>query len=1377
MKEFTLFVCLLLYGLCFSQSHQFQQLTFKEGISQSEIYCFLEDSRGFMWFGTVDGLNRYDGYQVGVFHTDKNNPNSISHNTIRCLAEDELGRIWIGTDDGLCVYDTRLEKFFQIPLKEVNRSRLTINTSLIYKGQLLIGTSMGLMMLNINTQELEQIERSVNLLSRANDTSTYQVTASLIGQDGIIWLTTESALYRLPFSDPVNIPTLNKVLDLEEFLPDLRNLAEDSWGNLWIVSHDNGFVRYHLKTKKLKHFKIGPLNNSVFSNKISCVRVDKVGNLWIGTHDKGLLFLEKQSLNEENPHFQLITHDPYNDRSLSSNLIYSLYVSKSNLLWIGTIGSGINIFNPNRKPFHYFSLKNAATQSSYSTNFIRAVYADEKENIWIGTHNNGLFFLNRDKLGSVEKLGFGTESIFHLSDAGSGKIFVCTGRGVSLVKKDPYSPEILSTLAIGPTFYATQAKGDIFWVASLNGVIKCSLQGDNIILEKEYTTETQPALSFNNCRVLYFNEESHQLFIGTEGGGLNIFSLNEDMVPVQSQVYSKDNSASTISNNYIRSIIKSSRSDFWIGTYEGLNKMEKDPISGNIIFKIYTQEDGLPNNTVQSLTEDKQGNLWMGTNKGLCKFEPGSEIFTPYTVNDGIQSNEFSEHTIFKKSDGEIVIGGINGINTFYPGKIHSSDIKPRTTLTDFYLFNKKISVGEVSEGGEKSPLKKSITLSDSIFLKPHQNSIGFDFSAMNYNSPEKIQYAYLLDGFDKEWNITDAKNRKVIYTNLAFGQYTFKVMATNNDGEWEEAPKSIFISIKTPFYYTNWAFMLYALLAILALIFFTNYSILRITTKEKIILENQHNKKIRELEELRARFFINISHDLRTPLTLISSPLELILKNKGLQPEVVSLLDLVQRNVKKLKDMTEQLLDVTKVETGKLSPKPQILDIVAFVRREAKLFDHAFRSKEIDLHITSDDPHKDLSFDPDMLSKVISNLLSNSLKYTQEGQISIHISQATSPLQEKQDSPKDEAWVAISIKDTGSGIEEAELHKVFDRFYQGKEQNKTGYGIGLSHSKDLIEAHNGHMEVLSKKGKGSTFTIFLPDHQYPGESKKEGLAIASGNGSKSIVPESFPMEIKEEAAFPAKEKEILLVEDNPDLREFIGGELRKRYKLLEAKDGQEGLELAQKHFPDLIISDIMMPNMDGMEFCKEIKSDIQTSHIPVILLTAKVDRETKYAGLEIGADEYFSKPVEMDYLHLRIRNLLENRERLRQKFQVNVKLEPSEVTVTSIDEQFLKKLMSEIEKGIPDSEFSINALELELGMSHSSFYNKIKSLTGQSAKELLLNMRMKRAKQILEDTPNIRISEVAYMVGFSDPKYFAKRFKEYFGDSPSAFVNKHFPT
>jgi len=789
--------------------------------------------------------------------------------------------------------------------------------------------------------------------------------------------------------------------------------------------------------------------------------------------------------------------------------------------------------------------------------------------------------------------------------------------------------------------------------------------------------------------------------------------------------------------------------------------MITDPVTGDISFKTYTKNDGLPNNMIQLLTEDANKNLWIGTNGGLSCFIPLEERFVNYTVNDGLQSNEFSEHTVFKKPDGEIILGGINGINAFYPNQLRINSLKPKTTVTGFYLFNEKVN--PLKKMGRNVPLHTSITLTEQIVLLPQQKNIGFEFSSMIYPNAEKIRYAYMLEGFNNDWQYTDAGNRIANYTNLRHGKYTFKVKSTNSDGIWEDTPKEISILIQTPFVYTWFAYLIYILIIVLLFVYFSHYTIIRYTTKKKLLLEKNHSEMVHELDVLRTKFFINISHDLRTPLTLINGPLDVLLQNNKLSTDVSENLQLIKRNVKRLNYLIEQLLDVRKGESGKLSAKLNTEDIVSFTQEELAHFSYAIKQKGLDLIMKNKPGQIIACFDRAMMSKVYFNIISNAIKYTDKGEIEIIIERVYRYNYEILKNDPANSFIKVEVRDTGKGIPAEQSSKIFDRFYQGQEQRGKGYGIGLSHTKELIDAHKGYIESESKLEVGTTIRFFIPDVEINGETEKTTTTSA-----EDIYFDADKVAVVAEEQLIDSAKVILVVEDNVDMRSFIKNELKKEYNIIEAVDGVEGFKKAVEHMPDLVVCDVMMPNMDGIELCEKLKTKIETSHIPFILLTAKVDEETRNDGIETGADDFIPKPFQMDYLLIRIKNLLESREKLRNLFQKSQILEPSSVTVTSVDEKFLTSLMKAIEEGISDSDFSINSLESKMAMSHAKFYRKITSLTGQSGQELLQNMRMKRAHQILSDKKGLRVAEVAYMVGFTNPKYFSKCFKETFGFAPS---------
>lgn len=1364
IKGILLAVLLLFCLISGSQPQRFKHLTSADGISQSEIYTFLEDSRGFMWFGTVDGLNRYDGYHIQIFNTNRNDLHSLSNNTIRCLTEDQSGRIWIGTDNGLNLYDPQTELICQIRVNSFQNKSMPVWSILIDDGYLLLGTEFGLWKTNIKTKDLKEIELGFQQIT--NYKNSNNIVRSLIqSKQGGVWVLTPESFSRIVFQHSTNVPVVVEEISFKDFSFVVSSIQDFS-GNIWIASSRNGLIRYNPETKQTTHFTKYGTSFATSSENISALTRDNNGNLWIGTQDKGLNFVKKETLNNDIVLFESIQNDPTNLNSLNSNLIYSLYVTKSNQIWVGTIGSGVNIYNPEQKKFEQYKFYDLTGESPIS-NFIRAVYVDDQNRIWSGTHNNGLFLYDRNNE-TFQKLGFETNSVFYIENYKENKNFICSAYGISLVELVNNKLKILSQSSIfynSAVFYVTRSKSDIYWYAANSGLVRASIVNNKIVIDKVYTKTTNPCISNSNCRVLFYDKDLNNLLVGTEGGGLNIVSLDTDQFPKDVQIYKKNEDPNSLSNNYVRSIFKDNNHNIWIGTYEGLNKMILNSVTGKYSFKTYTTKDGLPNNMIQLIVEDNNHCLWIGTNGGLSQFFPSEERFINYTVNDGLQSNEFSEHTVFKKPDGEIIIGGINGINAFYPEQIKVSTIKPRTTLTGFYLFNKKVKALE--KVGRKSPLDKSITLTDTIKLLPNQKNFGFDFSAMIYPNAEKIQYAYMLEGFDNEWHYTDANNRNANYTNLRHGKYTFKVKSTNTDGIWEDLPREVFIQIQTPFFYTWFAYLLYLAAIVLIFKYFSVYSIMRYSTKKKLLFEKTHNEKLHELDVLRTKFFINISHDLRTPVTLISGPLDSILQNKNLKGDIKEKLELIKRNVKRLNYLVEQLLDVRKSEFGKLTPKLKSEDILSFTENETSHFAYAVKKKGLELKIKNELENKIVSFDSSMLSKVYFNIISNAIKYTDKGEITIHIYKTDRNSFDILKESSFNSFIVTEISDTGRGIPKEQIVKIFDRFYQTINNEEKGYGIGLSHTKELIEAHLGFIEAESTIGKGTMIRFFLPNNDSSIYSKG-----SSASSTEDIYFDTEPNEIGEEIPERMNAQSILIVEDNIDMRSYIKNELKKIYNVLEAVDGLDGLKKAEDYMPDLIVCDVMMPNMDGIELCEKLKSNLGTSHIPLILLTAKVDLETKYEGIETGADDYIPKPFEMEYLQIRIKNLLHSREQLRMLFQKNKFLEPSAVTVTTIDEKFLSLLMESIEEGIPDSEFSIVNLESKMGMSHANFYRKIKSITGQSGQELLLDMRMKRAYQILSEKKGIRVSEVAYMIGFTNPKYFSKCFKEMYGHAPTE-INK----
>lgn len=1372
-NRIKLFIKLLLvYFLSFyvletySQNKRFNHITSKDGLSQSEVYCFLKDSRGFMWFGTVDGLNRFDGYNIKVFNTDRNSQESLSNNTVRSLLEDDMGRIWIGTDDGLNMYDPKSETIYQIIPISISSQKLNISTLLLYDKHLYLGTGKGLFRFKLkeNFIKEETVKLDRIIVDNKEENSNISVVNLKKCSLGGFWLQTSYEISRVIVESHNNVAiTVETVFSDDSFI--FFDLAEDNTGNLWITSNGNGIIRYNIKSKENTFFTDTKSNNGPSSLKCSGIDIDMKGNIWIGTLDNGLNLISYEQRNKNNIQFKYIKHNPYNPSSINSNLIRKLYVSNDDIVWAGTIGSGVNYYDSEQKNFNHHRINSSTSNGS---NFIRAVFVNNKNQLWVGTHNNGLYKINRITR-EINKLGLDNMSVFYISQYEKDTYFICTDNGLYLVKDSDSKVTILSKELLRASFYIEKGDKNYYWLATFQGLFRLKIVNNNIIIDKNYPLISQKKGSPENCRVLYYDKGNNNLLVGTEGGGLHILTLNENHEVIIDKKYRCSKENDNISNNYIRSIIKDSNGTIWVGTYEGLNKIIKNKISGNLSFINYTKKEGLPNNMINSIIEDNEKCLWIGTNNGLSKYSLTNNQFFNYYEGDGTQSNEFSEHSAFKTAFGEIIMGGINGVTSFFPNEISKSKRLPKTKITDFYIEGNRIKPFQVVD--ENIPLKKGIAISDTITLLPSQNNIGFNFSSMLYTNVDKIKYAYKLEGFDKDWQYTDENSKYANYTNLDFGNYVFKVKSSNGDGVWEENGKEIFIHIKTPFKYSWYAYILYTAIIIFLIVFSSYFTIIRYNTKNKLLLEKDHNKKIQSLNKLRTQFFINISHDLRTPLSLIKGPLDSVIKEKNLSDETKEKLLLVKRNVKRLNYLIEQLLDVRRSEKSKLNVQLTEQDIVEFTKKEISHFTYAILKKGLEYNVLCSASELNVCFDSSMLSKVYFNLISNALKFTEKGKIEIVIEQV-----KKQDftvlrDSNYDSFVKVEVSDTGKGIAKHQLDKVFKRFYQEDSTYGKGYGIGLSHTFQLIDAHNGFIEAESEENLGTIIRFFIP---YMNQNISERKEITV---SEDDIYREDDNEFSFQQTTPINDnlKTILVVEDNADMRTYLKSELKSDYNILEAEDGLRGIEIAENNDVDLIVTDLMMPNMDGMAFCKYIKTNLKTSHIPLILLTAKTDKESKYQGFETGADDYISKPFEMEYLDLRIKNLLHSREQLRKIFQNRgTILAPSSVTVNSMDEKFLENLMEAIEKGIPDTEFSVTDLETILGMSHSNFYRKVKSLTGKSGKELLDEMRMKRAKQILMDNKNIRIDEVSYMVGFLNPKYFGKSFKEVFGISPSEMKKRN---
>jgi signal transduction histidine kinase/DNA-binding response OmpR family regulator len=818
-------------------------------------------------------------------------------------------------------------------------------------------------------------------------------------------------------------------------------------------------------------------------------------------------------------------------------------------------------------------------------------------------------------------------------------------------------------------------------------------------------------------------------------------------------------------------------------------------------FERYSVKDGLPSDWITEILEDDNGILWIATNNGLSKFNPGTATFRNYTIEDGLLSNQIGPGC--RSKTGELIFSSDDGFIIFHPDSIKDNLDIPPVYITDFYLFNKPVPIGYDSLSG-RSILSKSLIECEELELNYDDKVFSFEFAALDYHAPMKNKYAYRMEGFDKDWTYVDADYKLITYTNLDPGKYTFRVKGSNNDGYWNEAGASLKIIIHPPWWQTSWAYLFY-LLMIGSTVYFTwKAQLKRIRTKNEFKMTKFEARKMHEVDEMKSRFFTNISHEFRTPLTLILGPATDILDSTN-ELKTRKNISLIRKNANRLLGLVNQLLDISKLESGnmKLQTAPQ--NIVTLLKAFTLSFTSYAERKRITLKFNSSENEIMVYLDKDKIEKIMTNLLSNAFKFTPEGgrieismrvrqsydgQSNLNMPEATAPVSL---APPDRSssvirrtpsndWfhegVEVRISDSGIGIPPDKLPHIFDRFYQvdgSHTREQEGTGIGLALTKELVELHKGKIEVESVEGKGTTFVITLPlgkDHL-----KLEEIGQAEDGKEKDLIQHVYDddlekrgepevdLEIAEKESFPS----LLIIEDNFDLRKYIKDQLQEGYRILEAGDGEDGWAQSLEHLPDLIISDVMMPKMDGFQLCQKLKMDERTSHIPVILLTAKAAKEDKLAGYETGADEYIMKPFEPVELRARIKNLLEQRNRLHEHFSRQGIFDLHQAKITPVDKIFLQKIYHEITLHISDPSFGVETLAENIAISRSVLHRKLVSLTGEPPVEFIRRIRLNRAVELMEKKFG-NLSEIALEVGFTNPAYFSDCFRRQFGVSPSQY-------
>ena len=1354
---------------------KFEHLSLEHGLSSNGVFCIIQDRRGFMWFATFDGLNKYDGYSITEYKSDPHDLQSLSDNKVSSIIEDQNGVIWVGSyGGGLDKFDREKETFTRYSHDPKNPNSLGGNGIItIYEdraGMIWIGTFNAL---NKFDKESETFTHYKHNPGDPKTLGKNEVVAIFEDRSRILWIGTNGGGLN-------KFDRKNETFEHYEYDPNdpfslgnnrIHSIFEDRSGVMWIGTNDGGLNKFDREKEIFTRYKHNPNNpNSISSNFVGDIYEDQSGVMWIGTNDGGLSKFDREK--ETFTHYK---HDPSDAQSLSHNRVLSFCRDQSGVLWIGTDG-GLNKLIESKKYFTHYN-HDPSNPKSLSNNWVNSIIEDQKDQIWIGTFGGGINEFNRDsetfthyKHDPNNPNSLSDDRVVFIHEDHTGVIWIGTlGGGLNKFdpgkktfthfRHDPNNPKSISEDEV-ITIY--EDRTGVIWIATdQQGLNKFDREMETFTRYKNDPNDSK-SLSGNEVIPIY-EDRSGVLWFGTGRNGLNKFDRENDTFI---NFKHDPNDPTSLSYNTVSSIYENKSGVLWLGTYgAGLNRF----IPETETFEHFNEKDGLADHTIYGILEDEHRNLWISTNKGLSKFNLDTKKTKNYNITDGLQDNQFEQGAYLKTKSGEFYFGGINGFNVFHPDSIKDNPYIPQIVITDFQLFSKSVPVG-LDTVLNRTILNKSITETEEIELTHEDNTFSFEFAALDYTNPVKNKYAYKLEDLDDEWIYTDASRRFATYTNLDPGEYIFRVKGSNNDGIWNEEGASIRIIILPPWWKTNWAYLIYMSLIIGSIYLFWKLQMRRIKLKQEYDMSKFEAKKLHEIDELKSHFFANISHEFRTPLTLILGPVkEFISKeNDSKKKEELSV---VYRNADRLNELVNQLLDLSKLEAGKMSLQTSALDMIPLLKGLVLSFASLAERKKIQLNFNSQLSKLEVYLDQDKFEKIINNLLSNAFKFTPEnGVIEINVGTFAES-------------VEIKIADTGIGISENRLENIFDRFYQvdgSHTREQEGTGIGLALTKELVELHKGKITVESEEEKGTTFTVILPlgkahlKSDEISEEMEESEKITSA--VDNLILESQPQEEKLDIKLYTETEKplILIVEDNTDVRNYIKGYLNKEYRLLEAKDGEEGLEKSFEHIPDLIVSDVMMPKMDGFLLCEKLKTDDRTSHIPLILLTAKASGQDKIEGLETGADDYIMKPFDAKELQIRVKNLIKQRKKIIEHFRKQELFDTSNLQITSRDKKFISKAIEIINNHISNENFDVNNFAKEIGLSRVQLHRKLTALTGQTSSDLIRIIKLTKAAKLIQSNFG-NISEIALEVGFSNPANFAKAFHAHFGVSPSNYKKNSF--
>ncbi|GAO44649.1 hybrid sensor histidine kinase/response regulator transcription factor [Flavihumibacter petaseus] len=1358
---FSIF-CHALYSQ--EKEYQFATVDIQQGLSSNQVNCIYKDAHGFMWVGTLSGLNRYDGYGFKIFRHDESDTATLLDDNIVGIFEGPSDKLWIKSQSSFNIYDQRTEKISRKPeyyfqsLGLPSDGFITIlrNKDLYY-----------FVYANAGVYEYQEGGRIRHIReSVLEDNSTNPINSAVLDSKGYCWLMRFNGIIEKLDLDQGRNLLRTAIFQKEDIgLQFGYAMVIDSDDDIWLYQRNTLAGVYELSPARnsIRHFST-TTSPALSSNAINGIGEDVHGQIWLVTDHGGVNIIDK----DKNAIRHLVNSQVHK-KSISDEALNAVYRDNQGIMWLGTSKKGINYFDENSNKFPHYH-QSGPDDRRIPFEDINAFVEDKKGNLWIGTNGGGLIYFDR-------KAGTFTQYRHRNGDAAS------------------LTNDVIVALCLD--------RNDKLWIGTYLGGMDC-FDGKTF---RHYRHSANDPLSIADDRVFSIYEDSNgSLWIGTLNFGLdrldrekdifyhynpsvpqtlhspNVTSIMEDsrgnlwvctawgvdMLDKRSGRfvhYLTDNSK--LSYNTVTGIREDHEGNIWIGTNRGLNVLQK----GRNDFKTFYKKDGLADNTVLDILEDDQHFLWVSTKSGISKIEvlhtPENELSIRcinYNEYDGLQGREFNRYAALKLRSGELVFGGANGFNLFNPADVRNHNPQAPLVLTDFQLFNNSMKAGQIFQ--KHVILPQTITETQSLELCYDENDISLEFAALEFTHTSKTRYAYMLEGFNKDWIVTDGGDRKATYTNLDPGHYTFFVKATNNDGTWnEKGMVKLALTVLPPWWSTSWAYAGYVLLVLFALWLARRGIIRREKMRYALATERKEAQRMRELDMMKIKFFTNVSHEFRTPLSLILVPIEKMI-GQVKDAELRDQFQLIQRNAKRLLNMVNQLLDFRKMEVNELKLHTTSGDIVAFIRDVCYAFTDLADKKHIQFQFNSLVKQLIMPFDQDKIERILFNLLSNAFKFTpEEGNVHVTLSQYYQG---------DDGFLEIKVKDSGIGIPVDKKPRIFDRFFQASLPENVlnqGSGIGLSITREFVEMHGGTIRVDSQQGVGSLFTVLLPI-----PARRDIPVTAGSVGLNPDLADEEAMEISgvtgRSPGVRSKKPVVLLVEDNDDFRFYLKDNLNAYFTILEASDGKDGWKKALSAHPDLVVSDISMPVMDGVELCRKLKTDPRTKHMPVILLTALEGEQQQLLALETGPNDYLTKPFNFEILYSKMKNLIQNQEAVKQTYQKQVEANPTDIQAEIPEDDFVQKVLGIIETNMSNAEFSVDHLRQELLLSRTSMYKKVLSVTGKTPIEFIRTIRLKRAAQLLEKSTH-NVTEVAYMVGFNNPKYFARYFKEEFGILPSLYQSE----